>query len=286
MDAKSYRRYDSNEWGFGRRSKLNLWLKKIVFGVGLVLLAYPWVDSIKLFWRVRSLEKEITILQEIQLQVQDDIQKQMANFKKWKRDSEAQKMQNDNLLEQLKEKGESFDDFDSNFYVEVEGIEEKYFRRLDDLTTEVQMTSQRSLTQRGYDITESDPIRVVMTLEKEIGNAGKQIVMELGPMDQIPHAIDLFTLLIERKQYYDGLSLMFRSSENNVIQTVPMSQDSLYDKGISPGRTTVISTKPSRNPETLQKQDQILLQQLSMLKTDKQGMPIEKYSGKFRRVSK
>lgn len=200
-----------------------------------------------------------------------------------KADTDQQKKKNDVLLGELKKHGDSFEAFDSEHYAEAEAVENAYFKRVEELETEIQRSSERKLATKGYGIFGSTKaIRVEITLTADVSTFGNKLVMELGSVSSLAHAIELFLMLVEKKHFYDHLTLMHRSAGSSVINTIPMDSETLQivSNNFVRGGSPVIGSVTNSEPIDVKKQDEIMLLQLAMLEQSV-DYPIQKYSGEF-----
>lgn len=259
------------------------WKKKLVLAAGFLLLTVPCIRYNSIYWKFSTLQGELTLLHKDQRRLQSRLRAQTDTLTRVKADTDQQKKKNDVLLGELKKHGDSFEAFDSEHYAEAEAVENAYFKRVEELETEIQRSSERKLATKGYGIFGSTKaIRVEITLTADVSTFGNKLVMELGSVSSLAHAIELFLMLVEKKHFYDHLTLMHRSAGSSVINTIPMDSETLQivSNNFVRGGSPVIGSVTNSEPIDVKKQDEIMLLQLAMLEQSV-DYPIQKYSGEF-----
>jgi hypothetical protein len=254
----------------------------------LIFLAIPWIRHSNVQWKVTVLRDELTQLQGDQRRLQSRLRTQTDALQKTKVDSGRLQTKNDELLSQLRVHGDNYFDFDSEQYAEAEKLENAYFRRVEELEIEVQRSADRILASRGYGtpFRRAEAIRVEILLKHSVSSYGNKLVMELGPINSLSHAIELFLMLVEHKHFYDHITLMHRSAGSSVISTVPMDSETLQivSSNILQNGHPVLGQ--SENPISIKatREDAFMIDQIAMLEHT-EDFPIQKYSGKFIVVS-
>jgi hypothetical protein len=189
------------------------------------------------------------------------------------------------MLQQLREHGDHYYDFDAVHYKEQSEKEDAYLKRIDMLEKEIQRMADRQLAARGYDtpFRRSDVIRVEIILKENVSVYGNRLVMELGPMNFLSHAIELFLMLVEHKHYYNNLMLMHRSMGGSVIGTVPMDSETLQlvSSNVMKDGNPVIGSSDNKNtPIVASRENLFMMDQLALLEHT-EDFPIQKYSVLF-----
>ena len=245
------------------------WRNVVALIVGLVLFVAPWMRYIQLHWTTRTMQSNLEQLQTQQRRLQKELKGQTETLKKITADTARHKEENDVLLGNLKAFGDDFDDFDSAAYEAAEETEDAYLKRISELEKEIQRSSARQLVAHGYSLMgTAPPIRAVITLNKNVGGIGNQIVLEMAPSHTYAHAIAFFFTLVQKKRFFDGLTLM-RTSGSSLVYTVPIHFET---KEMS--AETMQHFEMSSNGVTL---DKLTVLEYPQAEED---YPIEKYSGK------
>lgn len=260
------------------------WRQKLILAAGFLVLAAPWIRHSSTLWKVRNLQQELSLLQRDQRRLQSRLGMQTDTLKRVKSEVTDHKKRNDVLLGELKKHGDSFEDFDSAHYAAAEVAENEYFKRVEGLEAEIQRSAGRKLAKRGYGASggEKSAIRVEIVLTKEISTFGNKLVMELGPVNLLGHAIELFLMLVEHKHFYDHLTLMHRTAGSSTINTVPMDSETmqLVSSNFVRGGHPVVGSPESRTPVDLKAEDEFMLQELALVEQTER-YPVKKYSGKY-----
>jgi hypothetical protein len=252
--------------------------------VGVFLLAAPWIRHSTMLWKVQTLQQELSMLQKDQRRLQSRLGMQTDTLKRVKLDVDTHQTKNGVLLGELKQHGDTFEDFDSKQYAEAEAVENEYFKRVETLESEIRRGAERKLVQNGYGALGSsdqqNAIRVEITLNQDVSTFGNKLIMELGPIRYLGHAIELFLMLVEQKHFYDHLTLMHRSAGSSVINTVPMDSETMQivSSNFVRGGHPVIGTPDASQPVDLKREDEFMLQQLTLLE-QAENYPVQKYSG-------
>jgi hypothetical protein len=264
----------------------NGWKQRVYLFISLLVLAAPWLRHSHLQWNINKLRDELNHLQNDQMRLQARMRTQKDALQKIKKDSDRQQETNDRLLAQLRAHGDSYEDFDSEQYARTELMENAYFQRIEELEAEIQRSADRLLAARGYGTPfhRAEAIRVEILLKQPVSKYGNRLVMELGPLNSLSHAIELFLMLVEHKHFYDNLTLMHRSAGSSVISTVPMDSETLQivssDFVHNDHAVLGSSEAHASSDEILTKEDHFMMDQLAMLEHT-EDFPIQKYSVLF-----
>jgi len=261
-----YSKYNPHSGIFGGAAG---WKNGVALMVGFVLFVAPWTRYIQLHWTARTMQSNLEQLQTQQRKLQKELSSQTETLKKITADTTRHKEENDVLLGNLKAFGDDFDDFDSAAYEAAEETEDAYLKRISELEKEIQRSSARQLVSHGYSLMgTAAPIRAVITLNENVGGMGNQIVLEMAPSHTYAHAISFFFMLVQKKRFFDGLTLM-RTSGSSLVYTVPIHFET---KEMS--AETMQHFEMSTNGVTL---DKLTVLEYPQAEED---YPIEKYSGK------
>jgi hypothetical protein len=264
----------------------NGWKQRVYLFISLLVLAVPWMRHSHLQWKINTLRDELTQMQNDQMRLQSRMRTQKDALQKIKRDSDRQQEINDKLLAQLREHGDNYLDFDSDQYAQAEQLEDAYFQRIKELEAEIQRSADRLLVARGYGMPfrRAEAIRVEILLRHSVSTYGNRLVMELGPLNSLNHAIELFLMLVEHKHFYDNLTLMHRSAGRSVISTVPMDSETLQivsSDFVQKDHPVVGSLEAQTlSDDFLTKEDHFMMDQIAMLEHT-EDFPIRKYSVLF-----
>jgi hypothetical protein len=264
----------------------NGWKQRVLLVIGLVCLFAPWMRHSRVQWQVQQLKDELIELQNDQIRLQSRLRTQNDAYTTITNDITKYQNKNQDLLQQLRDHGDHYHDFDAQHYTEHIQLEDAYMKRIESLEKEVQRTSDRQLVARGYGTAfrRSDAIRVEIILNHDVSTFGNKLIMELGPMNFLSHAIELFLMLVEHKHYYDHLMLMHRTVGSSIISTVPMDSDTLQivSNNIIRDSHTVISSSNNdkQTPIVSSRENTFMMNQLALLEHT-EDYPVQKYSVLF-----
>lgn len=261
------------------------WKHRALLFIGLLCLFAPWMRHSRVQWEVEKLKGELIELQNDQQRLQSRLRTQNDAYAKITSDITKYQITNNDLLQQLREHGDHYHDFDAEHYKEQSEKEDAYIKRIDILEKEIQRMADRQLVARGYGTAfrRSDAILVEIILKQDVSIHGNKLVMELGPMNFLSHAIELFLMLVEHKHYYDNLMLMHRSMGSSIIGTVPMDSDTLQlvsSNVLKDGHPVIGSTDDKNSPIVASRENAFMMDQLAMLEHT-EDFPIQKYSVLF-----
>jgi hypothetical protein len=261
------------------------WRQRALLIIGLLCLFAPWMRHSRIQWDVQKLKDELIALQNDQQRLQSRLSTQKDAYAKITNDITKYQNRNNEMLQQLREHGDHYYDFDAVHYKEQSEKEDAYLKRIDMLEKEIQRMADRQLAARGYDtpFRRSDVIRVEIILKENVSVYGNRLVMELGPMNFLSHAIELFLMLVEHKHYYDNLMLMHRSMGGSVIGTVPMDSETLQlvsSNVMKDGRAVIGSSDDKNTPIEASRENLFMMDQLALLEHT-EDFPIQKYSVLF-----
>lgn len=272
------------------------WKNLLALAVGFLLLVAPWMRHVQVQWKVRTLQTDLEQLQHQQRQLQKEVRNQITTLQTIKTDAADYKQRNDELLGNLKARGDEYDDFDAAAYREAEEMEERYFKRVDELEREIQRAGARQLVHAGHGVLGSSaPVRAVVTLaappattttttEVDGGDdsvrSRQQLVLELAPAHTYSHAVAYFWDMVQRRRVYDRWTLM-RSAGNgggSVLYTVPMDYET---KRMTDFDGTMGHFEMSREDGSVRNDGAAVLDKLAVLEHPQveSDYPIEKYSG-------
>ena len=263
----------------------NRWKQRAFLIIGLLCLFAPWMRHSRVQWDVQKLKDELIELHNDQQRLQSRLRTQKDAYTKMTNDIEKYQNRNNELLQQLREHGVHFYDFDAEHYEQQSEKEDAYLKRIDILEKEIKRMADRQLVSRGYGTAfrRSDAIRVEIILKQDVSVYGNKLVMELGPMNFLSHAIELFLMLVEHKHYYDNLMLMHRSMGSSVISTVPMDSETLQmvsSNVMKDGHPVIGSLDDKNTPIEASRENTFMMDQLAMLEHT-EDFPIQKYSVLF-----
>ena len=263
----------------------NRWKQRVLLAIGLLCLFAPWMRHSRVQWEVQKLKDQLSELQNDQQRLQSRLRTQNDAYAKITSDITKYQNTNNDLLQQLREHGDHYHDFDAEHYKEQSEKEDAYLKRIDILEKEIQRMADRQLVARGYGTAfrRSDAIRVEIILKQDVSIHGNKLVMELGPMNFLSHAIELFLMLVEQKHYFDNLMLMHRSMGSSVIGTVPMDSETLQlvsSNVMKDGHPVIGSSEDKNSPIVASRENTFMMDQLAMLEHT-EDFPVQKYSVLF-----
>lgn len=263
----------------------NRWKQRALLIIGLLCLVTPWMRHSRVQWDVQKLKDELVELQNDQQRLQTRLRTQNDAYTKITSDITKYQSRNNELLQQLREHGDHYYDFDTEHYKEQSEKEDAYLKRIDILEKEVKRMADRQLVARGYGTAfrRSDTIQVEIILKQDVSVYGNKLVMELGPMSFLSHAIELFLMLVEHKHYYDNLMLMHRSIGSSIISTIPMDSETLQlvsSNVMKDGHPVIGSVDDKNTPFEGSRENTFMMDQLAMLEHT-EDFPIQKYSVLF-----
>ena len=263
----------------------NRWKQRCLLCIGLLFLVAPWMRHSRVQWEVNKLKDELIELQNDQLRLQARLRSQKDAYSKITNDIAKYQNRNSELFQQLRSHGDHYFDFDAEHYKEQTEKEDEYLKRIDILEKEVQRMADRQLAGRGYGtpFRRSNGIRVEIILQQDVSIYGNKLVMELGPLSFLSHAIELFLKLVEHEHYYDNLMLMHQSMGSSVIGTVPLESETLQfvpGNVMKNGHPLLELTEGNNSPKLTSRGNTFMTGQLAMLEYD-EDYPIQKYSVLF-----
>lgn len=190
---------------------------KFILALGLLLIIAPWMHHSSLQWRLSSLGSEVTDMQMGRKKLISDLKRATESLRKTKDEIRTMEAENAGLVGDLRAHGDNAD-VESNVYAESEELEEKFIKRINELSSAVQKRSARTVLSK-YGI---GPFYIKVTLKDDVGSGkGNAFVVETAPLNLMPHAIDHFLQMVEQK-LWDGLTMVHRYNGSDVIHSSPL----------------------------------------------------------------
>jgi cyclophilin family peptidyl-prolyl cis-trans isomerase len=181
------------------------------------MILVPWAPyHLSARPHLNYIRDDIDAMQKLQKKNLYDLQKTTKKVQKLNDESSTLEEENNALLFDLREHGDTVDT-DNNRYREGEELEEALLKRIDTMQTAIQKRSKEAVVQAFGE----GPFRIKVTLESEPEN--EYFIIETAPLSVMPHAVYHFMKMV-KEQLWDGLSMISRSTEP-ILQATPLNAE-------------------------------------------------------------
>jgi cyclophilin family peptidyl-prolyl cis-trans isomerase len=152
-----------------------------------------------------------------------DITRSTMELDKLKKEHSEVETNNNELLKVLTRAGDSVD-VDSAAYKKAEETEEKYFTRIDEIEQAIQAKSKNTVVKK-YGLS---PVQVNVTLQADAVTGGDQrwFLVEMAPINVMPHSVDFFLGLVEKK-FYNGMTLLKQTTGSPTLHTAEIDTNTM-----------------------------------------------------------
>jgi hypothetical protein len=184
------------------------WPHRLLCASGLVLAVLPWLFHLSTIYQGHSLQRTIDLATAEYARMQRDFVTRKGTLKTAMADVDVLKSSNDALLGQLTAAGDTMgvDVLDDTAYQTSAKLETGLLQRIGDLEKEITRASERNLKERDYLFHRNYVEMHILGMN----GMDKHLVMELGSTTLVPHVVDTFLSLVD-KRHYDGWTLLPRS---------------------------------------------------------------------------